>query len=339
MPIPNRTEGDGSLNEYFQKLSLQDFPQPALGKVLELPSDLSVANACRALSAQHFLSAPVRDVEREEFESWMDKYIGLVDFLSIVDWMVRETHHHTPKDLHELLSLKESFNTTTIAELATSARWSKFVPLDSKNSNFLDVLLLLGKYGQHRVCVVDSPGGDLKNMITQSAVLAELNHANPIFDALTSKTLEALGWKEHPDHPLISVNVDKTYWDAFRLISDNLVSGVPVVDGHGKLVGSVSVRDIRTLVNDPSKFGTLNTPLNHGPPHHLHLHTCRISDTLQSVMDKLTQTRAHRLYLVDASDKPVGVISLGDVLAKFVKEPEDSKLGEYFVEKVALNTL
>jgi hypothetical protein len=159
MSYENRVEGDGSLNAHFAAIPVTKFPHPALDHVLELPSDLSVGNACRTLSKQNFLAAPVFDVEFESTDPWTDKYAGIVDFLSIVDWMVREAHHHKPKDLHELLALKESFNTTTIAELASSARWTKFVPLDSKNSSLLDVLILLGKYGQHRVCVVDSPGG------------------------------------------------------------------------------------------------------------------------------------------------------------------------------------
>lgn len=338
--FPGRNEGDGSFNEFFKKLSLADFPKPTLGRILQLPSDLSVTNACRTLSAQNILSAPVLDVEKEEFESWVDKYVGIVDFLSIVDWMVRETHHHKPKDLQELMSLKESFNTATIAELANSARWTKFIPLDSKTSTTLDALLLLGKYGQHRVCIVDSPGGDLVNMITQSAMLEQLAHCNPMFESLTSKTLKQLGWSEHPDgKALISINIEKTYWDAFGLISDNLVSGLPVVDADGKLVGAVSVRDIRTMVNDPSQFFKLNSTLDIGPPHHLQLHACREKDTLQSIMDKMCKTRAHRLYLVDEQHKPVAVISLGDVLAKFVKEPEDSTLSEYFINKVSLSAL
>ncbi len=69
-------EGDGSLNQFFKDLSLEDFPKPPLGKILELPSDMPIASACRTLSEHNFLAAPVRDVKVPDSESWVDKYIG-----------------------------------------------------------------------------------------------------------------------------------------------------------------------------------------------------------------------------------------------------------------------
>jgi hypothetical protein len=40
----------------------------------------------------------------------------------------------------------------------------------------LDVMLLLGKYGVHRVCVVDYGASAITNIITQSAITVRAEH-------------------------------------------------------------------------------------------------------------------------------------------------------------------
>ena len=52
---------------------------------------------------------------------------------------------------------------------------------------------------------------------------------------------------------------------------------------------------------------------------------CHSSDTLGAVIDKLAATRIHRVYLVDKTDKPIGVVSLGDIISVFVEETADFK--------------
>ena len=53
---------------------------------------------------------------------------------------------------------------------------------------------------------------------------------------------------------------------------------------------------------------------------------------LGSVLEKLNGTHIHRAFLVDAESHVTGVISLREIIAQFVREPEDSKLSEYFSE-------
>lgn len=330
-------EGDGTLNQFFQDLPLDEFPKPSMGKVLELPSDMSIATACRTLSERNFLAAPVRDVSVPDDASWVDKYVGIIDFLSIVDWMVRAMGGAVPKSLSELLALKDGFAETTIGELTSKSRWSRFVPLDSKRSSFLDAILLLGKYGQHRVCIVESPGGGLVNMLTQSALLDEMTRSNPAFSSVTSKSLKELGWSEkHSTQSVLTVNIHATYWEAFNVMSRNLISAVPIVSDKGVMIGNLSVKDLRNMINDPARFPSLSVPMSEFPSFPLHLLTCREKDTLQDVMEKLSHTKVHRLFLVDDNTRPVGVVSLGDILAKFVHEPKDSDLSEYFADQVAL---
>lgn len=44
---------------------------------------------------------------------------------------------------------------------------------------------------------------------------------------------------------------------------------------------------------------------------------CHLNNTIEEIIIKLATLRVHRLYVVDESMRPIGVLSLGDVF-KFV---------------------
>jgi hypothetical protein len=48
------------------------------------------------------------------------------------------------------------------------------VPIDSASHTLLDVMLILGKYACHRAWLVQSPGGDIINVISQTGVVCTL---------------------------------------------------------------------------------------------------------------------------------------------------------------------
>ena len=60
----------------------------------------------------------------------------------------------------------------TLFELIPSGytRNTPFIPIDLTDNDFLDVMILLGKYGIRRVFTVDAPGGDILSVISQVCV-------------------------------------------------------------------------------------------------------------------------------------------------------------------------
>jgi CBS domain-containing protein len=50
---------------------------------------------------------------------------------------------------------------------------------------------------------------------------------------------------------------------------------------------------------------------------------------MADVISTMVDARIHRVYVVDAAQRPLRVISLRNVLRKFVKEPE-GYFGHYF---------
>lgn len=54
--------------------------------------------------------------------------------------------------------------------------------------------------------------------------------------------------------------------------------------------------------------------------------TCRLQDPLHEVVEKLSVSGLHRLFVVDAHDVPIGVVSQREIIARMVREPPDSTL-------------
>ena len=93
-------------------------------------------------------------------------------------------------------------------------KYGPFVPLLEDSSTLLDAVLILAKHGLHRVCVVSS-GGDITNVITQSALLAALAAELPALGSVTSRTLRELGLAVKKT--LYSVNLDDGVWAAIKV--------------------------------------------------------------------------------------------------------------------------
>ncbi len=110
------------------------------------------------------------------------------------------------------------------------------------------------------------------------------------------------------------------------------ISAVPIVDDSGKLVANLSAHDIRVLLFHPQHFTKLSSRICDSLDMSRPLFTCQPQDSLASVIDQLVNNHIHRLYLTNADLRVIGVVSLRDVIAQFVREPEDSTIASYFDE-------
>lgn len=114
----------------------------------------------------------------------------------------------------------------------------------------------------------------------------------------------------------VVVAVDDSIEEAARLLHANSISGLPVVDAAGVLVGVISQTDIvgvldspvgRVLRTQPSGFrvGELMT----SPPV-----TVPLTGSLRDAARKMVDSRVHRLVATDDAGRPVGVLSAMDLV-------------------------
>lgn len=328
MPRRNAREGDGSLNEFFEALTADELPLSPFNKVVVLPSNLSVAEACRSLGKYNILAAPVRDISAPDDSTWVDKYIGVIDFLCIVDWMIQRSKGQMPESPEALAALEEAFQTTTIKELAEAGRWNPFVVIDSTiEPSVLPTMVILGKYGVSRVYLTEG-NGDLTSAVTQTTAAQFLLERMDVLGSVGTRTIRELGLVNHDAFvkDVVSVHEGQTYWDAFRAMSDMLISAVPIVNDANKLTGTLSVKDIRNLFTSPLGFKMLTSPLTESEGISKRHLTCSPTDTLESALDLIIRHYVHRLWILDENEEVKGVLSLRDCIAIFVREPLSSPI-------------
>lgn len=94
---------DDKLNSCFDSIPVASFPHAFDGaQLVEIPSDATLAEAVDILSRNRIISAPVRNVDAPEDASWIDRYIGIVEFPGIAVWLLHQARRCS---MHGLCSL------------------------------------------------------------------------------------------------------------------------------------------------------------------------------------------------------------------------------------------
>ncbi|KAG6601414.1 SNF1-related protein kinase regulatory subunit gamma-1-like [Cucurbita moschata] len=238
------------------------------------------------------------------------------------------------QDFYKVLLQEEPFKSTTVQSILKSYRWAPFLPVTLDNS-MLGVLLLLSKYRLRNVPVIEPGKPDIKNYITQSAVVQGLERCRgrDWFDCIAARPISDLGLPFMSCNEVITIQSQELILEAFKRMRDNHIGGLPVVEGpKNRIVGNISIRDIRYLLLKPEIFSNFRklTVMDFiktvvmliqdvgklAPPI-----ICKLDSTLGSVIHSLASKSVHRIYVVAADDEVVGVITLRDVISCFIFEP------------------
>lgn len=119
----------------------------------------------------------------------------------------------------------------------------------------------------------------------------------------------------------IVVGMDASLGEAVRLMDEYSVSGLPVVDRSGSLVGVVSQTDLARARSTEHLWASWPGLA----VRHLMTHpavTVRRSVPLSVAIRRMERMRVHRLVVVDDRDPdlPIGVISMTDVVHSIALE-------------------
>ena len=114
----------------------------------------------------------------------------------------------------------------------------------------------------------------------------------------------------------ITITPDKKVSDALDLMHKFRISGVPVVDGKGKLVGILTNRDLRFEERTDLPVSELMTKEN--------LKTVPVGTTLEEAKKLLQKYKIEKLLVVDKNYKLKGLITVKDIQKK-IKYPNSCK--------------
>ena len=95
--------------------------------------------------------------------------------------------------------------------------------------------------------------------------------------------------------------------DAFKLMVDNDLRLLPIVDQNGNLIGQLALEDIAWLrgrqLEAPVSTATIRRPL-----------TAREEESLRSILERMLSTGVHHVYIIDDEGRLTGVISTIDIM-------------------------
>jgi len=124
------------------------------------------------------------------------------------------------------------------------------------------------------------------------------------------------------DKALVQLNISKKIvyqvpavaktLDGFLLMDKHKVEALAVTDNSGKLIGELSAANLRGLGADI--FTRMELSVEEFIKGHRLPETCQPAARLKDVITQLARTGSHRLWVVDAEAKPIGIVSLTDVM-------------------------
>jgi len=106
----------------------------------------------------------------------------------------------------------------------------------------------------------------------------------------------------------VTLTPNATLTEADRLMAEHRIGGIPIVDGHNKLVGIITNRDLRFQTPDSRKVSELMTSTN--------LITVPQGTTLEEAEVILKKYKVEKLPVVDNNGQLVGLITYRDIIKK-----------------------
>jgi CBS domain-containing protein len=304
----------------FGDLMVMDITQSR--KVVFLEQNISVEDALEILETKKILSAPIIDLKAGTFA-------GILDMFAIVTFVLGifpDVEKITPKNLETLEWAGKCFAETPVKDVMKMVEQYEGFKLKVKPVLRTTTLVKLADHfyiGHHRVPVVDSQK-KIVNLVTQSDLLAFLaRHIHLIKDD-AKKTIEEMGFGK--EKPVTAVGSD-TVARVLMHVNAKRLSALPVVDKEGKLIGNFSASDLKGL--NRKNLGILLMPVleflkkraepedNFSCERSLHPLTLTKDSHIDDAIFKMVATRVHRLWVVDGQHKPVGVVSLTDLMKVF----------------------
>lgn len=186
-----------------------------------------------------------------------------------------------------------------------------------------DAINLLSAGGIYRLAVYSEIG--LESVLSQSRLVRWLtNRPEKELGSLTSQRVMSL---PIGSENVIKVNQNSSLIDALMTIRNKNISGVAVVDEKDKLIGNVSMSDIKSIGSKGEFIKVLNIPCKefimskiegHPVPR---LVSLKDTATLYDVLEMMKNTHVHRVYIVSNDNTIKRVITLTDILKLFATSP------------------
>ncbi|RDY06950.1 SNF1-related protein kinase regulatory subunit gamma-1, partial [Mucuna pruriens] len=257
-------DSGSALQQFLDHIPISSVAGIKNSPVLELKAGDSIKDAIHVLYEKDTFAAAILDVLDSDTAStrFSDRYIGLIDFTSMVLWCLEEydkiknnTSENQLKDIEDdgffsILDQVPQIGQAKVSELAKSFLWEPFFPVNLDDTVF-HALLLLSKHQLHALPVIQQPEDGLIGFVTQNAVVQLLLQSSELewFDNIADKNLTECRFEDQENPSCVFG--DQTIADALKLLWQNQTGAVAVVDRQSKkLLGNVRNSDVYILVKN-----------------------------------------------------------------------------------------
>lgn len=288
------------------------------GKTVFVRDDETLTNLFKTFMDQGFSGCPVLDVN--------DNYMGFIDILDITAYTVRlfrETRAPGKAAFETFFSKSRRFKNTRVSDFQLMYRLGKKAPptvLDM--SSLLSVWETMVHNNARRVPILDNQGY-LCGIITNSMMISTISQNLDLMPQL--KALKVREFTSSLQFWVDKCTTTDLAVTAFETMVDSDHSGLPVVDSRGVLVDNLSIRDLREIGKDATRFSTLwdnvqdfKADVRKRFPSQTPWSPIVVkeSDSMFDVITKMDDGNIHRVFVVDDFDqpRPLYVISQLDVL-------------------------
>jgi CBS domain-containing protein len=320
---------DTEWNQLLQGTTALDVAKQKEKKVIALSGQVLVRDALQVLSSNNVLSAPV--VEQNTF-------VGFVDVLDLAAyaWSVYQfqfLNYFTNATLFSESPAAELFFNAPMRDVMNASMWNP--PLHIKdNAPLTEVIKVFASkfFRPHRVGVLNA-NNQFSNIISQSDLITfAASHLEYV--PFADRTIADLDLVRAP----LMIPMQTTFIDSLDALTSNRISGLGIIDANGRLVANFSASDLRGLTPEAFDYFddsimtfltkrdtvSIRTPI-----------TCTPSTKFSEVIKTLATEKIHRIYVEDADHRPIGVITLSDIMPVLKRQKEKEKEKEKEAQKEA----
>lgn len=298
----------------LENITISTFADQSRSGLVRVEPTASVRDALKIFNTEKVLSCPIAE-SNNGADVW-----GFLDLFDLLSFLLELWDDNEHAETNGIAKLGEKFLDHKVKDLTGRSDNDAYAAVIGEERAHR--LVRLFGLGVHRVAELDLQG-TLTNVISQSDVVKYLHNNIDLLGDQAVKPINELNMIS--TDRLVIAQADQSAISAFKLLADNLVSAVPLVDKNGALTGTLSVSDLRLIQDDlsPLQLSAIQYKSIQEP---IPAIVCAPNTTLGSVIATLANSNVHRVWVVDDQQKPVSVISITNVcefLTQFFPEEAD----------------
>jgi len=277
-------------------------------QLVEVDPRMKVGECMEVLSKNQILSAPVFDHQR-------GVYTGIIEIFSIMAHLTFGPSCpallHTKFDQHYVEEFQEP-----VCVLEPTHHLESFIEID-RERRIYRALVNQPKSHFEGSCHFKGDGSNFR-MISQMDVIKFLLKNSKELGNFVHKTVQQLNLYDPEQPQVVSIKTNESAFLGFQRIREADINGIAVIDAQtGKLVGNLSASDLRGLsaINLIRVMDSVENFLGEK----LMAVSCSPQSCLLDIMFQCVDAKIHRIYVVNPQQEPIGVISLSDILRKFIE--------------------